>query len=66
MHEDFSGWDMSDLRDRVELVQDFDRTCDQLRERFIFMLEHYTAGEHTKVKEIPHRVMQPAGKSLLA
>ena len=66
MCEDFSGWNLSDLRRRVELVQDFDRTCDRLRESFIFMLEHYIPGEYTEVKEIPHRVMQPAGKSLLA
>lgn len=65
MYEDFAEWDMSDLRRRVDLVQDFDRTCDRLREGFIFMLEHYTTGEYTEVKKIPHRVMQPAGKSLL-
>ena len=66
MGEDFTGWDMSDLRDRAELVQDFDRTCDRLREGFIFMLEHYTPGEYTEVKRIPHRVMEPTGKGLLA
>ena len=66
MNEDFADLEMSDLRRRVELVQDFDRTCDRLREGFIFMLEHYTTGEYTEVKKIPHRVMQPAGKSLLA
>lgn len=47
-------------------VSDFDRTCDRLREGFIFMLEHYTPGEYTEVKRIPHRVMEPTGKSLLA
>ena len=47
-------------------VSDFDRTCDRLREGFIFMLEHYAPGEYTEVKEIPHRVMEPAGKGLLA
>lgn len=66
MYDDFAGWDMQNLRGRVELVQDFDRTCDRLREGFIFMLEHYTPGEYTEVKRIPHRVMEPTGKSLLA
>jgi hypothetical protein len=53
MYEDFAGWDMQDLCGRVELVQDFDRTCDRLREGFIFMLERYAPGEYTEVKEIP-------------
>lgn len=66
MYEDFAGWDMQDLRGRVELVQDFDKTCDRLREGFVFMLEHYAPGQYTEVKKIPHRVMEPAGKGLLA
>ncbi|NBK80684.1 hypothetical protein D5272_19650, partial [bacterium D16-76] len=66
MYEDFAGWDMQDLRGRVELVQDFDKTCDRLREGFVFMLEHYAPGQYTEVKRIPHRVMEPTGKSLLA
>ena len=32
MYEDFADWDMRDLRSRVALVQDFDKTCDRLRE----------------------------------
>ena len=30
------------------------------------MLEHYAPGQYTEVKKIPHRVMVPAGKGLLA
>ena len=30
------------------------------------MLEHYAPGQYTEVKKIPHRVMEPAGKGLLA
>jgi hypothetical protein len=29
-YEDFSDWDMVSLRERVELVQEFDRLCDDI------------------------------------
>lgn len=35
---DFSDWSLSDLRDRVNLVCDFDRACDAIRDTFIDML----------------------------
>ncbi len=51
---DFEEWSMEDLRTRVRLVQDFDRTCDQLRENFIGLLEHCEVIE--EVIEVPHTV----------
>ena len=33
--EDFADWAMSDLRDRVRLVQDFDRVCDAAVAQFV-------------------------------
>ena len=30
MDEDFSEWSLEDLRDRVRLVQDFDRLADEM------------------------------------
>jgi hypothetical protein len=30
MYEDFEGWTLSQLRERVELVQDFDKLCDEI------------------------------------
>lgn len=66
MYEDFSGWGMADLRRRVELVQDFDRTCDSLREGFLYLLQNYAAQEYTQVQRIPRRTMQPIGLDLLA
>jgi hypothetical protein len=34
---DFSEWSMSRLRERVDLIVDFDRTCDLMRFEFIEM-----------------------------
>lgn len=66
MYEDFADWDIQDLRSHVELVQDFDRACDRLRDGFLYLLENYTPGEYTEVKEIPRRAMQPVGADLLS
>lgn len=56
--EDFSEWSMDALRSRVRLVQDFDRTCDEVRENFIYLLEHCEVVEET--------VMVPTTVSRLA
>lgn len=56
--EDFSEWSMDALRSRVRLVQSFDRTCDEVRERFIYLLEHCDVVEET--------VMVPTTVSRLA
>lgn len=66
MYEDFADWDIQDLRRRVELVQDFDQTCDRLRRGFLYLLENYQPEEYTEVKEIAHRAMQPFGADLLS
>ncbi len=44
---DFDDWSMSDLRDRVDLVLDFDRTCDAIREHFIEMATSCRVIEET-------------------
>ncbi len=66
MYEDFTDWDIQELRRRVELIQDFDRTCDRLRDGFLYLLENYTPEEYTEVKRIPHRAIQPLGLDLLS
>lgn len=38
---DFEDWDMSSLRDRVRLVCRFDRTCDQVVERYAEMCRNF-------------------------
>lgn len=53
--EDFTAWDLSDLRDRVELVQDFDRLCDKLRAHLIRMCRKYKVVEKTIM--VPTKVL---------
>jgi hypothetical protein len=38
--ENFDGWSMDDLRNRVKLVRAFDRTCDGIRSAFIDLAEN--------------------------
>lgn len=47
--EDFSDWSIEDLRRRVRLVQDFDRTCDQIRTAFIDLLDECEVVEEEVV-----------------
>ena len=44
---DFDDWTMSKLRDRVDLVCDFDRTCDAMRDNLIDMIESCSVVEET-------------------
>lgn len=41
------------------------KTCDRLRDGFLYLLENYTSGEYAEVQEITHRTMQPVGIDLL-
>ena len=43
---DFDDWIMDDLRERVRLVQDFDRVCDEAVELFLSFCENYRVIEH--------------------
>jgi hypothetical protein len=38
---DFSDWPLSHIRERVRLVQAFDRACDQIRDNFIDMIRRF-------------------------
>ncbi len=38
--EDFVEWSMGELRNRVKLVQAFDRACDEIRSAFIDLVDH--------------------------
>lgn len=44
---EWEDWEMSDLREQVKLVQDFDRTCDQIRDEFILMCASCKIVEET-------------------
>lgn len=48
MENDFESWTLDDLRDRVEVVKDFDRTCDRAVKAFArFATSHH--AEETEV-----------------
>ena len=36
---------MSEIRERVELVQDFDRLCDTITEEYIYLCRNYRVAE---------------------
>lgn len=43
--EDFSEWDMQSLKERVSLIQSFDRLCDAIVETAIFLANSYNVVE---------------------
>ena len=45
MNEDFEEWDIYSLRDRVRLIQAFDRLCDKVLDHIVEMLETYDVVE---------------------
>ena len=45
MDEDFSEWSLEDLRDRVRLVQDFDRLADEMVTQGIQFAKNYEIEE---------------------
>ena len=45
MDEDFEDWSMEALRERVKLVQEFDRLADDIAEHAAYMAENYTVEE---------------------
>jgi hypothetical protein len=57
--DDFEEWSIEDLRERVRVVMDFDKTCDDLRESFVSMLEDYEVSEETIMVPQTVKVLQP-------
>ncbi len=45
MYEDFEGWTLSELRERVELVQDFDRLCSDIVSAYCETCKNYRITE---------------------
>lgn len=52
-HED---WSLASLRDRVDLICDFDRTCDEIRDNFLRLVNEYQVQEITVM--VPKKVRQ--------
>ena len=45
MGEDFEDWDIYSLRERVKLVQDFDRFCDDILSEVKNILDNFEVDE---------------------
>jgi hypothetical protein len=57
---DFEDWDMDQLKARVRLVQDFDRTCEDVRQNFLEMLDEYEVEEETYMVPQTRKVLRPS------
>lgn len=54
MGEDFEDWELYQLRQRVKLVQEFDKLCDDILKMVVELLENYEVEEKIVMK--PHNV----------
>jgi hypothetical protein len=59
MDEDFHGWDMPELKDRIELVQDFDRLCDNIVNSFIKTCRGYRIVEEEILVPETVKILEP-------
>ena len=58
--EDFVEWDIDSLRERVRLVQEFDRLCDQIVDEFVYFCEHYEVVDKDILVPKSIRTLEPA------
>ena len=62
MDEDFEEWTMDELRDRVELVEEFDRLCDEIIGIAAYMADNFTVeDEVVLVPTTVRRLTEVAG-----
>jgi hypothetical protein len=57
--EDFDEWSMDSLRDRVKLVQEFDKLCDAVVAEFLFYCENYRVSEVNLMVPKRVKVLEP-------
>lgn len=57
MNVRFSEWTMDDLRDRVNLVQDFDRLADALVAEAVYIAENYAIEEESYLVEKTRQIL---------
>lgn len=55
--EDFEEWDLDELRERVELVMDFDRLCDDIVAEAAYMADECDVQEETYYIEKTRKVL---------
>jgi hypothetical protein len=59
MDEDFGEWTLSQLRDRTETVQSFDKLADAIVVEALWLAKHYTVEEETIFIEKTRPVLVP-------
>jgi len=59
MYEDFEDWTLSELRERVELVQDFDRLCETIVSEYIDICKNYRITEEEILVPKTIKVLEP-------
>ena len=57
--EDFSEWSLDQLRDRVKLVQDFDKLCDAVVAEFLYHAAAYTVVTKDIMAPRTVKVLEP-------
>ena len=59
MHENFEDMTLSEIRERVELVQDFDRLCDSIVREYIDICMNYRIAEEEILVPKTIKVLEP-------
>jgi len=59
MGEDFHGWDMEQLRQRVKLVQELDQLCDDIVSAFVDTCRNYRISEEEILVPKTIKVLEP-------
>lgn len=62
MDEDFRDWSTDDIRDRVKLIQKFDRLCDSIVREYISTCRSYRITEEEILVPKTIKVLEPVGR----
>jgi hypothetical protein len=61
MCEDFDDWTLSELQDRAELVQRFDKLCDDIVRAYIDLCRNHRIAEKEILVSKTIKVLEPVG-----
>ena len=59
MQEDFEDWTLSEIREQVELVQDFDKLCAEITGAYINLCRNYRIAEEEILVPKTIKVLEP-------
>ena len=57
--EDFTDWTLSEIIERVELVQDFDRLCDAIVNEYYYICKNYRITEEEILVPKTIKILEP-------